>query len=171
MMYTLTRDTYSYTKLIRTRATFLYDTDGHVYTRNTLDTWMYIEVQHYVLSVIMINTNRQLSAVFSSCSDNRFFLSFSIILDHRITNFESFSGCRAFDRRLFVLDSTPLSRVAYRHANRLASIRFVHSFLAYFLQRKQRAILLQRRGESRRRTCTRASISSGSQTFKLRNGH
>lgn len=58
MMYTLTRDTYRYSKLIRTRATLLYDTNGRVYTRDTLDTWMYIEVQHYVLSVIMINTNR-----------------------------------------------------------------------------------------------------------------
>lgn len=62
MMYTLTRDTYPYSKLTRT---LLYDTNGHVYTRDTLHTWMYIEVQHYVLSVTMINTNRQLSAVFS----------------------------------------------------------------------------------------------------------
>lgn len=129
---------------------------------------MYIEVQHYVLSVTMINTNRQLSAVFSfSFLFRRSFLSFVFhhSLHHRITNFETFSGSRAFHRRLSLLHSTPLSRAAFRYANRLASIRFVHSFLAYFLQRKQRAILLERRAESRRRTCTRASISSCSQAF------
>lgn len=58
-------------------ARHLHHTNGHFYTRDTLRTWMYIEIQHYVLSVTMISTNRQPSAVFSfSFLFRRSFLSF-----------------------------------------------------------------------------------------------
>ena len=114
MMYTLTqiRDTYRYSKLVCTRATLSYDTNEHVSTRDTLDTWMC--VARYTLRAKCCNDEHEPSTLGSF----QFFVPVPIIV--RFFRFPSprLYPFRSFVPRLFTTKKTT-SNIVTSTARRL----------------------------------------------------